>query len=80
MWWNIFSIFMRKENYSKRQPVGISDKFNNFDFAEIQAMHASTTDAKYIKALLKPALTDKIDDRELFMKGIDYSYYYEQEK
>ncbi len=23
-------------------------------------------------------LTDKIDDRELFMKGIDYSYYYEQ--
>ena len=25
------------------------------------------------------ALTDKIDDREIFMKGIDYSYYYEQE-
>jgi len=46
--------------------------------AYLKAMHASTTDAKYIKALLKPALTDKIDDRELFMKGIDYSYYYEQ--
>ena len=46
----------------------------------LRAMHASTTDAKYIKALLKPALTDKIDDRELFMKGIDYSYYYEQEE
>ena len=46
----------------------------------LKAMHASTTDAKYIKALLKPALTDKIDDRELFMKGIDYSYYYEQEE
>ena len=44
----------------------------------LRAMHASTTDAKYIKALLKPALTDKINDRELFMKGIDYSYYYEQ--
>ena len=26
------------------------------------------------------ALTDKIDDREIFMKGIDYSYYYEQEE
>ena len=46
----------------------------------LKAMHASTTDAKYIKALLKPALTDQIDDRELFMKGIDYSYYYEQEE
>jgi cell filamentation protein len=45
-----------------------------------RAMHASTTDAKYIKALHKPALTDKINDRELFMKGIDYSYYYEQEE
>ena len=44
----------------------------------LRAMHASTTDAKYIKALLKPALTDQINDRELFMKGIDYSYYYEQ--
>lgn len=32
-----------------------------------------------IKQLLKAALTDKINDRETFMKGIDYSYYYEQE-
>jgi len=47
--------------------------------AYLKAMHASTTDAKYIKALLKPALTDQIDDREIFMKGIDYSYYYEQQ-
>lgn len=46
--------------------------------AYLKAMHASTTDAKYIKALLKGALTDRIDDREIFMKGIDYSYYYEQ--
>jgi cell filamentation protein len=48
--------------------------------AYLKAMHASTTDAKYIKALLKSALTDQIDDREIFMKGIDYSYYYEQEE
>ena len=46
--------------------------------ANLKAMHASTTDANYIKALLKSALTDQIDDREIFMKGIDYSYYYEQ--
>ena len=30
-----------------------------------------------IKHLLKGALTDKIDDRQIFMKGIDHSYYYE---
>lgn len=45
----------------------------------LDAMHKSTTDASSIKALLQGALTDKIDDREIFMKGIDYSYYYEQE-
>ena len=46
--------------------------------AYLKAMHASTTDAKYIKTLLRNALTDQIADREIFMKGIDYSYYYEQ--
>lgn len=30
-----------------------------------------------IKYLLKEVLTDKVDDREVYMKGIDYSYYYE---
>lgn len=30
-----------------------------------------------IKILLKQALTDKIDDREVYMKGIDASYNYE---
>ena len=45
----------------------------------LAAMRQSTTDATAIKALLKQALTDRIDDREIFMKGIDYSYYYEQE-
>lgn len=47
--------------------------------AYLEAMHRSTTDASSIKALLQGALTNKIDDREIFMKGIDYSYYYEQE-
>ena len=30
-----------------------------------------------IKYILKQALTDKVDDREVYTKGIDYSYYYE---
>ena len=46
----------------------------------LDAMHSSVTNSIHIKALLKQALTDRIDDREIFMKGIDYSYYYEQEE
>jgi cell filamentation protein len=46
----------------------------------LDAMHRSTTNSTRIKALLQQALTDRIDDREIFMKGIDYSYYYEQEE
>ncbi len=45
----------------------------------LDAMIESHTDSAHIRRLLKTALTDRIDDRELFMKGIDYSYYYEQE-
>ncbi len=45
----------------------------------LSAMEESTMKTKRIKALLQNALTDKINDREMFMKGIDYSYYYEQE-
>lgn len=45
----------------------------------LDAMIASHTNSDRIRVLLKNALTDKINDRETFMKGIDYSYYYEQE-
>ncbi len=44
----------------------------------LNAMVKSSTDSILLKHLLKNALTDKINDRELFMKGIDYSYYYEE--
>lgn len=46
--------------------------------AYLSAMERSVTDSTEIKRLLKEALTDKVDDREMFMKGIDYSYYYEE--
>ncbi|MBR3976964.1 MAG: Fic family protein [Bacteroidaceae bacterium] len=46
----------------------------------LNAMQKSVADSSDIKRLLQSALTDKINDRETFMKGIDYSYYYEQEK
>lgn len=49
------------------------DKKDYFD-----AMKDSPVSDIKIKALLKAALSDEIDDRELFMKGIDTSYYYEE--
>ena len=44
----------------------------------LDAMQHSVTDTEMLKFLLRSALTDKIADREIFMKGIDYSYYYEE--
>ena len=41
------------------------------------AMERSPVKDVEIKLLLKNALMDKIDDREVYMKGIDVSYYYE---
>ena len=43
----------------------------------LSAMQRSVVKDLEIKALLKHALTDQIDDRALFMNGIDVSYYYE---
>jgi len=51
-------------------------KINKNDY--LNAMIESHLDSTKIRALLKQALTDRIDDREIFMKGIDYSYYYEE--
>ena len=52
--------------------------WNLVDKAEyLSAMQRSVVKDLEIKALLKQALTDKVDDRALFMKGIDVSYYYE---
>ena len=52
--------------------IGKSDYLN--------ATIESEMDGNKIRELLHQALTDKIDDRETFMEGIDYSYYYEQEE
>lgn len=52
-------------------------KINKRDY--LDAMQKSVMDNTDIKALVQSALTDKINDREMFMKGVDYSYYYEEE-
>ena len=50
--------------------IGKSDYMN--------AMMLSPTDTSVLKSLLENALTTQINDREMFVKGIDYSYYYEE--
>lgn len=47
--------------------------------AYLSAMAQSPADSSKIRTLLRMALTDKIDDRETFIKGIDYSYYCESD-
>ena len=44
----------------------------------LNAMKKSPIDSKDIFILIKNALTNEIYNREIFMKGIDYSYYYEE--
>lgn len=45
----------------------------------LDAMEESVVDPHPLKILLFEALTDRIDDRAMFMKGIDYSYYFEED-
>ncbi len=52
--------------------------WNAVDKADyLSAMERSVVKDIEIKHLLKAALTEAIDDRQVFMKGIDISYYYE---
>lgn len=64
---------MLKKNLAKCVDWSLIDKKDYLD-----AMKFSVVDGSKIKKLLLGALTDKINDREIFMKGIDYSYYYEE--
>ena len=43
----------------------------------LQAMERSPINDLELRVLLQPALTDKVNDREVFFKGIEQSYYYE---
>ena len=44
----------------------------------LNAMVKSSVDSTELKGLLENALTDEINSREMFLKGVDYSYYYEE--
>lgn len=63
--------------YIRNHYISQEGQIRNFS-KYLLAKGESVSDSTHIKALVLPALTTKIDDREIFMKGIDYSYYYEQ--
>ena len=63
-----------KKNLKKCVDWSLIDKKDYLD-----AMTKSPFDDRAISRLIGGALTDRIADRDLFMKGIDYSYYYEEE-
>jgi len=65
---------MLKRSLKKCVDWSLIDKTEYMD-----AMRLSPVNPTRIKQLLHGALTDRINDREMFLKGIDYSYYYEQE-
>ena len=48
-------------------------------FEYLSAMKESVDNSAHLKSLLRSALTGRINNREMFMKGIDYSYYYESD-
>ncbi len=52
-------------------------KINKSDY--LNAMERSPVKDLELRELLRAAMTDKIDDREVFMKGVEQSYYYEEE-
>ena len=64
-----------KKNLKKCVDWSLIDK-NDY----LSAMRESVSDPSKIYVLIKNALTDDIHNREIIMKGIDYSYYYESEE
>lgn len=49
-----------------------------FGSSQLLSFEVGTINDLEIRELLRGALTDKIDDREVFMRGIEQSYYYEE--
>lgn len=63
-----------------KKRLGMCEDSSRIDkYAYLSAMEKSVADSTEIKRLQRNALTDKVNDREMFMMGIDYSYYYEEQ-
>ena len=76
--------FLREEfnvkSFNRANLVELLNADSTVDFNIVKDLYIKyVLSYSNILTLIKNALTDKIDDREIFMKGIDYSYYYEEE-
>ncbi len=61
-----------------KKEIGMVVNWSKVDKEDyLLAMERSPIRDVEIKHVLRPALTDQVDSREMFMKGIDHSYYYE---
>ncbi|HRU99764.1 MAG TPA: Fic/DOC family protein [Ruminococcus sp.] len=61
-----------------KKNLGMVVEWANIDKEQyLQAMERSPINDLELRFLIQPNLTDKVDDREVFFKGIEQSYYYE---
>ena len=61
-----------------KKEIGMVVNWSKVDKEDyLLAMERSPVRDIEIKHVLRPALTDQVNSREMFMKGIDHSYYYE---
>ena len=70
-----FSILQAIHKYLFEDIYDFAGKLRKEDY--LLAMERSPIKDVEIKVLLKSALTDEINSREVYMIGIDHSYYYE---
>lgn len=62
-----------------KKNLGVVVDWSKIDKKEyLEAMKVSVLDNKKITSLIKKALTNDINNHEIIIKGIDYSYYYEE--
>lgn len=80
---DVYPVICIQVDEIRKTPAIMDLKLRVVDWSQVDkedymlAMERSPIKDIEIKHVLKVALTDQVDDREMFMKGVDHSYYYE---
>ena len=72
------AVMAEKERYLRMVKAGENNPSKYRISKPSEILDELDLNASHIFELIKGAQTPQIDDREIFMKGIDYSYYYEE--
>ena len=67
---------IRRSQYQRLKKCVDWSRISKRDY--MNAMVLSPTNSQVLKTTIERSLTDKINDLEMYMKEIDYSYYYEE--